>query len=50
MVDGPMKEVRPKIVFDNSACDGQVGDDCPPANTNVLESMVTCLQLLNEIQ
>ena len=44
-----MRKVRPKIVFDNSAGDGQVCDDCPPANTDVLESIATCSQLPDEI-
>jgi len=44
-----MKEARPKIMFDDPACDSQACDDCPPANTDVLESDVTCSQLLKGI-
>jgi len=36
-------------VFNNPVCNSQAHDDCPPANTDVLESDVTCLQLLKGI-
>jgi len=42
IVDGQVKVVRPKIMFDDSVCDSQVCDDWPPANIDVFESVVTC--------
>jgi len=39
----------PEVVFDNFACDSNVCNDCPPLRTEVLKSIATCSQLLNEI-
>jgi len=42
IVNGWLKEMGPKIVFDNFASGNEVRDECPPANDQVLEVIATC--------